>query len=57
MGGGELVEKHPGVENSKLKKLLRLSPSLEIRSTPPPGGTVIVAATFPVHLAKRSIDY
>ena len=35
------TQKHPGMENFNppppKKKILRLSPSLEIRSTPPPG--------------------
>ena len=30
------TQKNPGIENFKLKKLLRSSPSLEIPSTPPP---------------------
>jgi len=30
------TQKNPGIENFKPKKILRSSPSLEIRSTPPP---------------------
>ena len=29
------TQKNPGIENFKLKKILRSSPSLEVRSTPP----------------------
>ena len=35
-------QKYPGIENCKPKKILRSSPSLEIRSTPPPPGFLYV---------------
>ena len=52
------TQKNPGIENFKPKKILRSSPSLEIRSTspPPPGSTgkkSRILMAFPTNIHYR----
>ena len=48
------TQKNPGIENFKPKKILRSSPSLEILSTPPGGGTGVGKLKMIMHQSMLS---